>query len=234
MSAPALHSPDLSKLLEDGSHFARQNRSTLEIINTYNGKLVAILAIDANPSTTTNEKVVLPNGETAWKDTNLPEEFLLAASRGVVPYSPWIIDVIAEKIANGAKITELCKLSGMPSYAVLCNWRNKYPDVEEKLERAKLDRAEYHRDKAISSAEEADEDNIGTFNLKHNAHKWAAGLDNPKYSPKAKVEATLNVPTQIVVNTGINRQPIQDSPVQGSAREVDEVGEDQGTVGGDG
>jgi hypothetical protein len=36
--------------------------------------------------------------------------------------------------------------------------------------------------------------------------KWLSGVDDPKYKQNAKVDVALTAPTQIIVNTGIDRK----------------------------
>lgn len=78
------------------------------------------------------------------------------------------------------------------------------------MEDARIARAEYHRDKVLEEATIAKsyKDPINATQVRIEAHKWAAGVDDSKYKNNAKIEATINVPTQIVVNTGIVREAV--------------------------
>lgn len=198
--------------LDPSQYYARTVPSGhTELICTQTGRLVALIE---DPNVPPNlAKTTLPNGEDIWVDTNLPASCLANAGHGLIPYHPWIVDALCEKVASGMSLTRACKEPGMPTYAVLMRWRRKYPEVSELLERAREDRAEHHRDRAVEIAESSSEDSLGTSTLKHNAHKWAAGVDNARFSPKAKIEATITTPTQIIVNTGIDRNPLPANPV---------------------
>lgn len=223
--------PTLSDLIGDGRHFCRQNNSFVEIIDSITGKLVAALKSPYATSVPL-EKITLPNGEEVWRDVELPTNLLENyAYRGIVPFSPWMVDIICEKIAEGTSLTKICRQPGMPSYAVLCRWKRDHPEIADQLENARQDRAEYHRDQALEEAQAADEDNATAQTLKHNAHKWAAGVDNAKFSPKAKIEANLSVPTQIIVDTGIRREEPRtvNQPIMEDS--LDEVGANKKTTG---
>lgn len=124
----------------------------------------------------------------------------------------------------------------MPSYTTFCRWRREHPWIEEHIERARRDRAEHYRDKVLLEAEIAtsSKDPINATNTKIDAYKWAAGIDKPEvYSPKAKLEATVNVPTQIIVATGIDRSRPVDVhvPPQEDVQEIPPTGvsDDQGS-----
>ena len=123
-------------------------------------------------------------------------------------YNEFVVDLIAQRLAEGESLTEICKKPGFPSYALLCKWRRFKPEINSILDQARRDRAETMRDLALKEALDADEDTVAEKRLKHDAYKWAAGLDDAKYSPKAKIEATVNAPTMIVLNTGIDRNII--------------------------
>lgn len=121
-------------------------------------------------------------------------------------YNPAIIDMMCAKIAEGGSLSDLCETPGFPSYALLCRWRRAEPWINEALDMARKDRAEYMRDRALKEALAArDKNDAPAQALKTETYKWAAGVDDGKYSPKAKVEATVNQPTQIIVVTGIDR-----------------------------
>ena len=52
-------------------------------------------------------------------------------------------------------------------------------------------------------------------------YKWAAGVEDRRYTASTKVEATVSVPTQIVVQTGIDRGVDTSRAVGDTATEVD-------------
>lgn len=198
---------DLTHLVNDGRHFARRTPlGATEIVDSLTGKIIAIIRDPLTPPLL--EKRILPNGEETWVDATLPDHVLHSTSHGIMAYHPWIVDLICEKIANGGTLTKICKEKGMPSYTLLSRWRRQHPEVQSLLDEARRDRAEFHRDRAMDVTEEVKyEEDVAAARLKHEAHKWAAGVDDGKFSPRSKVEATLTTPMQILVSTGIDRNP---------------------------
>ena len=138
-----------------------------------------------------------------------------------VPFSYELLGLVAERILDGVPITKICRKPDMPSYAQLCAWKRSVPGVADILDRARLDRAEALRDEALAAAEDADEDNVASQRLKVDTYKWAAGVEDRRYTASTKVEATVSVPTQIVVQTGIDRGVDTSRAVGDTATEVD-------------
>lgn len=121
-------------------------------------------------------------------------------------YTPEIGEIICEYIANGGSLTKLCELPAMPSYNVILKWRRDHPDFAEMIDMARVDRAEYHRDKVLSTAEEADAVNIQVAKLQVEAHKWAAKTDNPgQYGDKSSLSIGGGASQPLVIVTGIVR-----------------------------
>lgn len=136
------------------------------------------------------------------------------------PYSMHLVAAVCEQVAQGESLTKVCKKQGMPSYRQFCLWRKMHPEINEMLEEARRDRAEALRDMALEEAlKTEDKDEAVVQRLKHEAYKWAAGVDDQRFSPRAKVEATLNAPMQIVLHTGIDRSPQQVDSVDGGINE---------------
>lgn len=160
--------------------FAQLNRSTnlVEIVDIYTGEVIA----KENPGVIYRTDIV---------------------------YSEEVIDVICGLLVNGESLTKICKMPGMPSYNLFCKWKRIHPHINEQLDNARRDRAEFFRDKLLEEADAAESDDpINAHRLRVEAYKWAAGVDDGKYSPRAKIEATINHPTRIIVHTGINREPL--------------------------
>jgi hypothetical protein len=64
------------------------------------------------------------------------------------------------------------------------------------------------RDKVMNEADNAvsHKDPIAATQTRIDAYKWAAGVDSPeKYSPRAKIGDLVVAPTQIIIQTGIDR-----------------------------
>lgn len=178
----------LEDLTRDGAHYARRGPTGLiEIVNTATGSVVRAL-----------------------RSLHTPGEVQETLEGYVthIAYDPFVVDLICERVATGESVTKVCKEPGMPAYAVFSKWVVDHPDAAKKLELARVARTEYLRDLAVQTAMENEDFKFPTqaAKLKVDTLIWAAGVDNPKYSPKAKVEATFSAPVQILVSTGIVRE----------------------------
>lgn len=206
MSQKLTKSIDLLELLKDGRHHARTENGVVQILDSVTGNIVAMFTDPNNPPTNLVESA-LPSGNTVWIQEGMNP---LAGGRREIVYSPLVIDLLCQAIAEGGSLTELCRNDRrFPLYSTLRRWARSHPWIDEALAQARRDRAEYLRDQALAEAQQAEgKDPISGSQLRVDTYKWAAGVDDGKYSPKAKVEATINQPTQIVVMTGIDRTPL--------------------------
>lgn len=214
-SAPAppagvpTNSLDLVALLKDGRHFAEHRGGHTHIIDSLTGVSIAVLAQD--PRTALSARLIpveSPTGGVTWVQEGVKVPTVSSGTE----YNPLVLDIVCQKISEGKNITAVCKEEGMPTYNTLCRWRRMYPEVDRALELARRDRAESLRDKVLARAEQVMENNtdskgdVAALGVLLDATKWAAAVDSEKYNPKAKVEATVNIPTIIQVNTGIVRE----------------------------
>lgn len=218
---------DLNSLLTDGRHFARKNElQATEIIDSITGKIIAVIRDPNLPPKLV--KKTMPNGEEAWFDESLGDHVVAQVGKGLVAYHPWIVDIICEKLSGGSSLKRICEEAGMPSYAVFMQWRRKYPTVDESLNKARQDRAEYLRDKAMEEADIQDHgDKVAAAKLRHEINKWGAGVDDARYKDKAKVEVGVSAPIVFRISTGIDRNDktpgIDRSEPVAQAREVGET-----------
>ena len=201
---------DILELLKDGRHFAEKRGDRIHIVDSLTGNSIIMYA---DPQTaklpTALVESSLPNGATVWIEEGLNPH--PQGGQREIAYSPVIVHLICQQIVEGAGITSICNQPGFPKYNVLRKWAHQHPWIDEHLNQARRDRAETLRDKAVQTAEEAESrDPIDKASLQVDTYKWAAGVDNEKYNPKTKVEATINTPTQIVVYTGIDRTEARD------------------------
>lgn len=196
--------PNYLDLLKAGTHYSEKRGQHIHIVDVNSG--LSTLVLSANPSNMVQlvQQESL-TGEISWIEAGISN--LTVAKQ--TEYNPLVLQLLCQRIAEGGSLTKICKDSDMPTYTTLAKWRLKYPEVREMLEQAYVDRADTLRDNALDAALAADEDNVDSQKLKHDAYKWAAGVDSTRYSPKAKIEANIQVPTQIVVQTGIDRTPVQ-------------------------
>lgn len=202
--------------LEPGEVFARLNHETglLELIDMKTGGVVAIQKSQDSYLLERRELLVehkLPSGEVVLLEKGIDPR--LVAQHQFMKCNQLIVDLICQDIAEGGRITKICTKQGFPSYAQFCAWRRAHPHIQKQLEEAYRDRAETLREKVLDEADRAEESTINESRVRIDAFKWVAGVDNPRFSPKAKVEATINTPTQIIVHTGIDRSPLVDAQI---------------------
>jgi len=76
-------------------------------------------------------------------DANLPisQEDRYLAQRAL-HYNPLVGDFICQKIIEGMNLTAVCKLPGVPCYAVMARWRAQHPEFHAQLTAARRMKAE--------------------------------------------------------------------------------------------
>jgi hypothetical protein len=153
------------------------------------------------------DKIACPTKGIIWCDPTKSSSVSDLVETNTVPYSEYIVSRILERVTEGAALTSLCKEVGMPSYAQLCRWMRLHPWIRQGLEDARLARAEVFRDRIALESEKAEsyKDPIEATKVRIDASKWLAGVDDARYKSNNKIEAVINVPTQIIVQTGISR-----------------------------
>lgn len=185
----------------------------LEQYDTTTGKLVAVISADNAHNTNKDlEEVRLPNGDLVSVEKGVDKALLLQPYYSRKGYSPMIMEALCAEVAAGRSLTDVCHDRGMPCYSTLMRWRRLYPEVEEMLQKARIDRAETLRDKAMETAMASDEDNVASSRLKVDTLKWAAGKDDPnKYEAKPEKMQVNVAPTAILIQTGIDRGEAQNA-----------------------
>lgn len=186
-------------LLKARTHKARVSGNHIHIYNVTTGVTEFILKKDSTGNTRLAEHLM--DGNKVFVEEEILMSTVTVPKR--VAYSEVLLELICDRIIEGESLKKICNSPGMPAYPQLCNWRRNIPGVEEKIAQSREDRGEYLRDMAMEEMDSVDEDNVAAVTAKHKALVWAAGVDNGRFSPKAKVEATFNTPTQILVYTGI-------------------------------
>ena len=198
---------DILELLRLGTHYTEKVGDKIHVVNVKTGETYIMYAASTAKVPQKLELVILEDGTKVWT-----QEALVASTRHTrsLEFSPVIIDLMCQEVLDGKGISEICKIPGMPTYTLLCRWRREHPWVEDALARARKDRGEVFRDKAVKEADLAtsNKDPLGASNLRVETYKWAAAVDEPeRYSPRSKVEAQVSAPTQIIIHTGIDRTP---------------------------
>ena len=211
---------DITRLANDGRHFARVSpHGLMELVDSLTGETKIIFGADQLGERVPVLETRLINGKEVKVETTVTPGQLKSTKPTI--FHPWIVDRISQMIAEGGNLTKICQQEDMPAYHVLMSWKRAHPHIQKQLDEARLDRTEYLRDKVLDIAESHEDYKFPSqaAKIKIDALQWASGVDNPKYSAKAKIEATLNVPTQIIVSTGIDRSPL---PEQRQVTQVEE------------
>lgn len=130
-----------------------------------------------------------------------------------IPYNDVIVSLIVEKIIGGMTLTKLCNLPGMPSYSVIAGWKKKYPEFNERIEDAYKERASYLAELATEELlglelGTHDSEDASVVRTKSDGLFKAASYGNrEKFGSQTKVTGTVTTAVQLIVNTGINRDP---------------------------
>jgi hypothetical protein len=130
-----------------------------------------------------------------------------------------IVDEICERISLGASLTRLLLANPgkFPSYQTFCRWRREFPHVEKQLAEARENRTEFLRDRFADIIDGVDEENVQSSRLKMDGLKYLMSVENRGQYGEKKTDVNITVPTQIVIATGIDRDP---RPVQTGDRDV--------------
>ncbi len=198
---------------DDQNHFHEMGEDgIIRVFELASGKVVAILGSQDQLSTIPQEFVEITREDgtkvLVQKNVSLDEH---ALGMKTTPYSKALCDVICQRVANGENLIAILNESGMPTYSQLKRWARQNPDFDLAMEHAHRDAADYLADRAMVVAEEAYENHVGQAQMARVSHltdviKWRAQVNNPKkYSPTNKIQADINMPVQIIVNTGIRR-----------------------------
>lgn len=223
MSNTPAPSVNITELLRDGRHFAEKRGDRIHIVDSLTGNTYVAYGDSRDGHIPTRfVEHTLPTGVKIWIEEGI--EPVPSTSGRHLAFSPHIIDLLCQRVAQGEAVTEICQTEGMPKYAQLRQWARIHTWIDQELERARRDRAESLRDKALRVAlDSVSKDPVDADKLKVDTLKWTAGVDHEKYNPKTKVEATVSTPTMIVVQTGIDRTPVRE--VQGIPQELQKYDE---------
>ena len=196
----------------EGSTYAEKRGGNVHLVNRDTGKTEMIVSSSTPGVPLELIEVELPDGTRCLVQRSLAPT---VKTTWDAPFNSVTVDLMCQKVLDGYGLTEVCEMDGFPTYVTFARWRREHPWVDAALQRARVDRAERYRDEVLREAKgaQSSKDPINATNTKIDALKWAAGIDDPsRYSPKAKIEGVVGAPTQIIINTGINRDPLVVSP----------------------
>lgn len=208
-------------MLKRTSTFRQTKTGVLEEYNIETGELIKVHGSTKSVSVADDHyhEVDLSDGRKVLVSSQVnPAKYVNEAS---IVFSWMVIDLICQRIREGATLTAICKLPGYPSYSLLCEWRRLHPEIDGYLEQAREDRGEYFADEAIELR------NIDPYNKtqaddkKTNFEilKWGAEKGNrSRYGNSTKVEVSGKVSHAVlVVETGV-RKNIEGVVVDETAR----------------
>jgi transposase-like protein len=173
----------------------------LAVQNDYNEDFI-LGKRDALVEVTVGDKTILMQ-----KGMSISTQYVPSTSK----YSRPLVDlIIQEMMENNTGVTVACKKFGV-SYSTLMRWTEKYPEVGEALDKAKRLRADTTHDKIVGLADDLinkqlNKTQVEAIGKAADLLKWSAEKSDPNRFGNAKDKATQGA-VQIVINTGIQREP---------------------------
>lgn len=124
-------------------------------------------------------------------------------------YSLQVADMVCYYLREGLSYRKIGLKEGMPSIHILYRWEALHPDFKERVKNARAGRADYYRDKAEDALDRCvDKDSVTMTKLKFDGFMKLAEKDNPAQYGNTKEGGGGNAPLQIIVQTGISREPV--------------------------
>ena len=121
-------------------------------------------------------------------------------------YSVQLADEICDRIRSGESLQMIYKDHKMPTAPRFYHWLSLHPELRSRYEQARLQRADYYHDRALEiGTSMPSKDDVAGMKLAVDTLKWAAEKASPNYYGSKKEEVTVNQPTVIIMNTGIDR-----------------------------
>jgi len=134
--------------------------------------------------------------------------------RNEFAYTVELSDAIAGLVREGRNYKQISEMDGMPSIHTLYVWRNAYPDFAVKLKSARKDRADRYYEKAVEALEDphiTTKDDVPAAKFKFEGYMKLAEKGNPDdYGQQTKVVGDASAPLQIIVQTGILREQLEE------------------------
>lgn len=170
---------------------------------------------------------ILPDGSSVMVEATIDPTRLLDWQ--FKKESPYLVDMVCQKIVEGMNLTQICKLPGYPTYTELCRWKRHNPDIQKQIDAAKRDRAEHYRDQALEVIRSADEDTHALAKMQAEGLLKIAGADDREKYGGAKTAIEAAAPTVIQIYTGIHRpgdQPMRLAEVEYKLPTTNKIKED--------
>lgn len=125
-------------------------------------------------------------------------------------FSKFIGDVIAQKIAEGGILKDICKAPGMPGFSIVYRWMRENSLFNAAIQAAREARAETFADEIYlitqQAAQGVEKDQIPSLKLATDNYKWLAEKNGKQsYGASKNEDGKGESNVQIIVNTGIVR-----------------------------
>lgn len=190
--------------------FKNSKTGATEVYDEETGELLSVENVRVNPVATLEERMVkvdLPSGKSVFVDP-------LNAHSHDWEYSKELGQKLCDELLEGKYLVDICDGKKFPPFKIVSRWKRTYPEFAQILSEAFEDRAELFSDKIRKIADETNEDNSGASQVKINAYKHLASVDNPKrFQPKNAQPITVPTASTIVIVTGISREEKEVAPV---------------------
>lgn len=122
-------------------------------------------------------------------------------------YTPEIGMMICEAIRAGMTILQVNQDPRFPPSSAIYFWMSKHKEFQLRYEQAFRQRGDHFHDKAIDIALSTSSKDEATINkLKVDTLKWAAERADPERYGQKKADISINQPSVIILNTGIDRE----------------------------
>lgn len=176
--------------------------------------LSEIVAELVNPPPENKDLIYLYNKRTNEFDVIDPNTGLMVSQESSLSrqfkdyvYTPQAGMMICEAIRAGMTIFQMNQDSRFPPSSAIYYWMSKHKEFQLRYEQAFRQRGDHFHDKAIDialSTSSKEEANINK--LKVDTLKWAAERADPERYGQKKADISINQPSVIVLNTGIDRE----------------------------
>lgn len=115
-------------------------------------------------------------------------------------------EIVCDLVRQGKSFTEIGSMENMPSAATIGLWRRINSEFRKSSDNAIKDRAFFYHDKALElvSGEKVGKDDVPYLKTQLDTFKWAAERADPERFGQKKQELQLQMPSVIVLNTGID------------------------------
>jgi hypothetical protein len=105
-------------------------------------------------------------------------------------YSEEKADAICDRLAEGEYLTDICQLSGFPTYKTYRRWAEQNETFAKRIVRAHEDQTEYFRDRIMRLNDGMTAENWQYTNAQIRNIQWLMGKIKPKYGDKVQSEVS--------------------------------------------